>query len=224
MRETVFAEGEYYHVYNRGVEHRTIFEDRDDYRRFLESMRLFNRRESIGSIYQQSFTNLIHQPIAHPLVDIVAYCLNPNHYHLLLRQREAGGISNFMKKLGGGYAWYFNSRRHRKGTLFQGPFKAKHVGSNEYLLRLSVYINLNDRVHALSHQVAKYGDNISSWKQYAEEKSNEQVKEFSVHCATNVVLEQFASRAAYGRFADETLDLIREGKEEAKRIQDLSFD
>src|SRR3989344_438138 len=98
MRKESFAIGEYYHIYNRGVDKRKIVQDKFD-----------------------SSKIKIHKP----LINIVAYCLNPNHFHMILEQIEDSGISKFMKRLAGGYSWYFNNRYKRSGTLFQGPFKAK---------------------------------------------------------------------------------------------------
>ncbi len=89
------------------------------------------------------------------LVDFIAYCINPNHYHFILRQLVDGGLSRFMQKFGGGYTQYYNKKNQRSGVLFQGTFKSIHINSNEYLLYLSAYVNLNNKVHQLSNQVAK---------------------------------------------------------------------
>lgn len=77
------------------------------------------------------------------MVKFIAYCINPNHYHFILQQVSEKGIEKFMQRLGMGYAKYFNNRRKRSGTLFQGKFKARHIDSNEYLLHVSSYVNLN---------------------------------------------------------------------------------
>jgi len=77
------------------------------------------------------------------LVEIIVYCLNPNHYHIILRQVSEGGVSKFMLKLSSGYSSYFNKKNKRSGSLFQGRFKAVHIDSNEYLLYLSAYVNKN---------------------------------------------------------------------------------
>ena len=78
-----------------------------------------------------------------PLVDLCAYCLMPNHFHLLVRERSSGGISRFMQKLTTGYTMYFNTRRERTGALFQGRFKAEHAKEDRYLKYLISYIHLN---------------------------------------------------------------------------------
>lgn len=232
MRRIEFANGEYYHVYNRGVEKRDIFSDQEDYERFLESISAFNTLEPIGSLYELSFAHEDESDSREPLVEIVAYCLNPNHYHFILRQVEENGISHFMERLGGGYSWYYNNRNHRTGTLFEGPYKAKHISTNEYLLRLSVYVNFNDQVHQLGDQVAKYGE-VSSRNQFlgkhmslgkAEVHRQKHEKSAAVICETDVVLGQFRSQKAYGAFSKETLRLIRGSKEMQRSLGKLSFD
>ncbi len=129
MRKVIFTNKEYYHIYNRGVDKRVIFENKYDYVRFIESMFEFNIDKSIGSLYKKrlknkndSISNL--QKNCEKLVEIIAYCLNHNHYHLLLKQVADGGISKFMHKIGTGYTNYFNEKKDRSGSLFQGSFKA----------------------------------------------------------------------------------------------------
>ena len=77
------------------------------------------------------------------LVNIGAYCLMPNHFHLLLQEKEDGGISRFMQKLLTGYTMYFNKRQDRTGALFQGKFQSRHVDEDNYLKYLVAYIHLN---------------------------------------------------------------------------------
>jgi putative transposase len=79
------------------------------------------------------------------IVSIGAYCLMPNHFHLLLTSETDIGISEFMRKLTTGYTMYFNKRNDRTGALFQGTFKSKHADSDEYLKYLFSYIHLNPR-------------------------------------------------------------------------------
>ena len=77
------------------------------------------------------------------LVDIGAWCLMPNHFHLLIREKTESGISTFMKKLLTSYSMYFNKKYHRTGSLFEGPFKAKHLDYDQYLKYQFTYIHLN---------------------------------------------------------------------------------
>ncbi|MEK7090072.1 MAG: transposase, partial [Patescibacteria group bacterium] len=163
MRKVLLAKGEYYHIFGRGVDKRTIFMDADDFARFLQGMEEFNTLDPIGSIFENSFRKRESQ-LGHAvskllpkrkgeLVELSCYCLNPNHYHFLLKQIVDKGIEKFMHRLCMGYAKYFNLRHERSGVLFQGPFKAVHVDSNEYLLYVSAYVNLNNLVHRLGHGV-----------------------------------------------------------------------
>ena len=121
MRKTPLVEGEYYHIYNRGVDKRTIFENKKDLFRFFQSIEEFNHLEPIGSIFLNSFNK--KRKISKKLVEIVCYCLNPNHFHFVLKPLVENGISEFMKRLNGGYTSYFNNRHKRNGVLFQGLFK-----------------------------------------------------------------------------------------------------
>ncbi len=200
-RKIVFTSGEYYHVFNRGVDKRSVFLDSEDFHRFLQCVEEFNTIEPIGSIYENFFRK--HEPgneVPKLLVEIVAYCLNPNHYHLILHQIEEVGISKFMHKLGVGYANYFNIKYERIGRLFQGPFKAVHVESNEQLLHLSVYVNLNNRAHRLGNRTSR-----SSWGEFVEGTRK--------ICNTGIILEQFGDPAAYRKFAEDSLIDIRERKD-----------
>ncbi|MEK7614747.1 MAG: transposase [Patescibacteria group bacterium] len=78
-----------------------------------------------------------------PLVDIGSYCLMPNHFHLLLHERIEGKISVFMQKLLTAYSMYFNTKYDRSGSLFEGPFRATHTNTDEYLKYLFAYVHLN---------------------------------------------------------------------------------
>jgi REP element-mobilizing transposase RayT len=209
MRKVIFANEEIYHIYNRGTDKRVIFEDEYDFQRFLQSLQEFNTLEPIGSIYENSFVKKQeHAQLGNSvskseeLVEIIAYCLNPNHYHLLLKQISDGGISKFMHRLGLGYTKYFNTKHERSGALFQGKFKAIHVNSNEYLLHLSVYVNLNYKVHLLGNSVSK-----SSWKEYMGEIEKE-----GVICEKGIILGQFMSIKEYEVYAKNVLQGIQERK------------
>jgi len=219
MRNIAFAPGEYYHIYNRGTDKREIVSDKEDSERFIKSMKLFNARKPIGSIYELSFDNL--WKMGHrtrdggKLVEFVAYCLNPNHYHLLVRENMDGGISEFMKRLGGGYTGYYNTKHKRSGVLFQGKFKAKHITTDGYLTHLSVYINLNDRAHQLGGPTAKLVR--SSWDEYC---GNMRDTRFGEICTgKGVVLNQFKDKKAYDIFAKTSLrDIVTNKK--AKRLEE----
>lgn len=203
-RKFSFSTGEYYHIYNRGVDKRVIFKDDSDLNRFFQSMKEFNAEEPIRSIYEleqdrRSSGGRTSKSSDKKLVEFVCYCLNPNHFHFLLRQLVDGGISEFMKRMGG-YVYYFNKKYERSGALYQGKFKASHISSNEYLLHLSAYVNLNDRVHSFGDPTSK---SCSSWNEYSSKNS-------SNFCNTDIIVSQFENIQRYRDFAERSLeDIIR---------------
>lgn len=214
MKHPKFANGEFYHVYNRGVDKRNIFADSYDLHRFFQSMDEFNVAEPIGSIYEASFLDptVTSKRKRKRLVKIIAYCLNPNHHHFILQQVRENGVSEFMKRLAGGYTWYFNNKHKRSGSLFQGTFKAKHINSNEYLLHLSAYVNLNHRVHQLGGLTAKLTK--ASWDEYASNSSES-------FCEKKIILDQFSNRRDYKKFAEDSLIDIVERKQRDKEFGGL---
>lgn len=203
-----FAIGEYYHIYNRGVDKRTIIEDVIDAKRFMQSVECLNTINPVGSLTQIDFQTPEFRGETAKLVEIVCYCLNANHYHLLLKEIVENGISEFMKRLGGGYTWYFNNRHKRSGSLFQGVFKSTRVETNEQLLHLSVYINLNDKVHQLRGETAKLVQ--SSWQEYTKEIKSKKL------CNKEIILEQFKSITEYKNFSEASLKEIVKLKNDKK--------
>jgi putative transposase len=145
MRKTTFENNGIYHIYNRGVEKRQIFLDNEDRFRFLHDLYEFNDKETAENIYYRKIYEIVSRRKVDkkPLVGIHAFCLMPNHFHLIVNQKDNNGISNFMRKLGIGYSMYFNKKYERVGTLFQGRFKAILVNKNEYISYLHYYIHLN---------------------------------------------------------------------------------
>ena len=139
-----FAPGEIYHLYNRGVEKRKIFKTKRDYERFLSLLYLSNGEIPVDLKLQGSTVREVSRvDRGKKLVEISAYCLMPNHFHLLIREYREHGISKFMQKLTTGYTMYFNKKYERSGSLFGGTFKSKHAGDDTYLRYLPAYIHLN---------------------------------------------------------------------------------
>jgi putative transposase len=189
MRKIDFVIGEYYHIYNRGVDKRDVFLDENDYSRFLVSMREFNQVNPIGSIFEKkekgSSTSLeVELP---KLVEVVCYCLNPNHPHLILKQLEYKGIEKFMHRLDTGYTKYFNRKNNRSGALFQGRYKAIYIDSNEYLLYLSAYVNCNSEVHKIAN-----AENYK-WCSFPDYIGKRDIK----ICEKNIILGQFGNFEEY---------------------------
>ena len=218
MRKTSFAVDEYYHIYNRGVDKRNIFLDEEDIERFYDSIEEFNALEPIGSLYENSFVKKLGSSTPKSeqdtLIGLAAHCANPNHFHLLLRQKAEKGIEKFMHKVGTGYTNYFNNKYERSGALFQGRFKSIHIDSNEYLLHVSAYINLNDRVHQLGSSTPKLVRSRSSWGEYTDDISESM-------CEKEIILQQFQSMDEYKKFALASLESILEKRGELKDLSDF---
>jgi REP element-mobilizing transposase RayT len=146
MRKTIFAEGEFYHVYNRGVDKRVIFNTKEDSDRFQAYLYALNdvHAERATYFFAAKYRKDVyaHKRIE-PLVAIGAYCLMPNHFHMLVTPLVEDGIPKFMHKVQTAYAMYFNEKTARTGTLFQGPYKSEHADSDTYLKYLYAYIHLN---------------------------------------------------------------------------------
>ncbi len=172
-RKIEFITGGIYHVYNRGVEKRDIISDAYDQLRFLRSLNIFNTTESVGSIFEYDVYVKGKQKFgssASKLVEIIAFNLLDNHYHLVLKQLVDGGITKFMHSLGTGYVNYFNEKYDRVGSLFQGTFKASSIEDEHWLEQIIAYVNLNHIVHKFGSRASKWGIR-SSWEQYLNAKS-----------------------------------------------------
>jgi len=142
--------GEIFHVLNRGVDNREIFLEEEDYFRFIHNLFEFNDPSPVFNLsyYLNRLQSIdfVNQYIKKPrklIVEILAFCLMPNHFHLLLRQREEGGLTKFMRKIGVGYANYFNQKYQRSGALFQGRFKLILVKEETHFIHLPYYIHFN---------------------------------------------------------------------------------
>lgn len=163
-----------YHALNRGVDKRVIFLDSQDYARFVHNMYEFNDNTPAGSVYY-SFKKLSQKTKADPvvrharkqLVDIHAWCLMKNHYHLLLSERVEGGMSLFLRKLNVGYAKYFNERYERVGTLFQGRTKKIRIENEQQFNYILHYVHLNPLDYlkgAEGWRIRSKGNNVKNVK------------------------------------------------------------
>lgn len=142
LRKTPFVTEEYYHIYNRGILKNPIFLDEADKERFIKLLFVCNSgKPIIFKLVQGKALDEIER--GDTLVDIGAYCLMPNHFHILLYEKVDGGISLFMQKLFTAYSMYFNKRYERKGPLFESKFNSRNIDTNEYLNWVFSYIHLN---------------------------------------------------------------------------------
>lgn len=150
FRKDPFVNGEYYHLYNRGIDKRVIFKSKKDYERFTMLLFVSNsnaqlfRLDNLINQQHKTFDEILVLDKGEPFVSIGAWCLMINHFHLIVRQEVEGGITKFMKKLGVGYSMFFNIKYQRTGALFGGLFKSKLIGVDDnYMRHLFAYIHLN---------------------------------------------------------------------------------
>lgn len=173
-RDIPLVSGEYYHVYNRGNNRGDIFFEPENYTFFLRRLREY----------------LVKQPPAP--VTIMAYCLMPNHFHLIIQPHD-DDLSYHMQMFGISFAKAINDRYRRVGSLFQGTFKAKRVDRDEYLLHLSRYIHLNPVRAGLTARPEEWA--FSSYREYVGLRHGTLPQ-------PEIVLGQFATRQAYQEFVD----------------------
>ena len=222
MKKDTLIDGEYYHIYNRGVDKRIIFQDRDDYFRLFLGLHLLNcKQEGIMERWRtfirgnpraklsefQEFSSRQGFSYEDQLVEIIAYCLLPNHYHIVIKQESKEGIRIFMHKLGTSYTNYFNKKNERSGSLFQGTYNAVHIDSKELLPHLSVYVNCNYIIHGIT-------DNDYQWSSLPDYLG----KRNGSLCQKEAVLNQFKNIEDYKSFLDDNLSNIREIRELKKIV------
>ena len=192
MKKIPFVTGEYYHLYNRGVEKRDLFINDLDRARFVHSLVIFNTRK-LHSSSASKLSCLL--PYKDPLIEIVSFCLMNNHYHVLAKQCVDGGTSKFFSRLGDGYTKYFNIKYNRSGRLFENTFKSTHIKTNGQLLVTANYIHRNPlklpEIQGVFNQLEKY--TWSSLPNYINDLNNP-------HIHTDVILDQFRNRSDYWQF------------------------
>lgn len=146
-----------YHIYNRGVEKRIIFLDKQDYSVFLSYLKEYLLFKDIRKLQKQLadpnlsgdkkddiFKTLRINNFADEIT-LYAFCLMPNHFHLLVKQNNADSIDKFMNSFSTRYSVYFNKKYERVGPLFQGVYKAVYIKREDYLVHLSRYIHFQAR-------------------------------------------------------------------------------
>ncbi len=156
IRTTLFANNYFYHIFNRGVEKRIIFQNDNDFAHFLKILNYYQRhgtKPSYSRAREDQIDNVLQREKS---IEIISYCLMPNHFHLLLKQLKDDGIMNFIRLISNGYTRYFNTKHHRIGPLFQGAYKATSIETDEQLIHVSRYIHLNPLVAFLVKDLKDY--------------------------------------------------------------------
>lgn len=153
LRKGLIAPGEHYHICNRGVGKQIIFHDVNDYYRFLFLLIYFQSDINFPQI-GRTLKDFVQHPmlldisndiIKKRTVELVVFCIMPNHFHLILREVEEGGTSSYMQRVLNAYAKYYNTKYSKSGHVFQGPYRAVHITDDVQLLHTSAYIHRNPR-------------------------------------------------------------------------------
>lgn len=206
-RTISLANGEIYHIFNRGSDKREIFLQRRDFMRFRQT---FYYYQTVGpkirfSNFSKQKLNSLKPLPQDKLVEIICYCLMPNHFHFLIRQLKDNGISIFMSQISNSFTKYFNTKYKRIGPLLQGAFKSIRIENDEQLLHVSRYIHLNPIVSKLTKNLQDY--QWSSCPEYIQRNNH--------ICSINEVLSFFPSIDEYKKFLEDqinygqTLELIK---------------
>jgi len=196
-----FKQGEYYHVANYGVDKRIIFVDDEDFRTFLYYLKVYLLPKNVI----EKMPNLPKRMLGknrNSEVELVAYSLMPDHFHMLLHEKELGGISLMMKQLSNAYTKYFNERHKRSGSLFEGPFKAAHV-KNDDMIQVVRYIHLNPFLSGIVDDPEKY-----RWSDFPTYTNS---KEVNISNNTHV-LGKFNTPADYKHFVHNYMDYAEKVK------------
>ena len=177
MRQHSLEEGKIYHIFNKSIAGFKIFNNDSEFSRILDVIRFYqasDRKISFSNFVRttadnkDSFFNSNQNNIK--LVEIIAYCIMPTHFHLILKQLVEDGISVFMNNTENSYARYFNLKHKRKGPLWEGRFKNVPVESDEQLLHLTRYVHLNPVTAYLVNRPQDWG--ASSYGEYILDKDS----------------------------------------------------
>ena len=217
IRNITFTNGEYYHVFNRGVDKRIIYNTKEQQYFFFNRLKLLNTIDSRKYIANKRsrYKDKIITGNGEELISIVAYCLLPNHFHLLLKQKVDNGISQFMQRLGTSYTKFFNQQEDRSGSLFQGKFKATHLSDNFSLPILSAYVNLNYKHHQIdpSKNIVK-----SSLFEYVDEELGDGICD---QTEIDNIINEIGSINDYKQFIKQASITFTENKGKSLSISDF---
>ena len=205
-RKTLIITGEIYHVFNRSIARQPIFLNKRDYRRAIETIDFYRLQK-----LPLKFSRFKHLPEeqkaillknSQPQIEILAFCIMPNHVHFLLKAIQEKAISSFMNNFQHSYAKYFNTKNDRTGALFQSMFKAVRIETDEQLLHVSRYIHLNP--------VTSFLINIDSLPSYPWCSFKDYIEPGDFIVSTNQILNYFKSKEEYKEFVLDQADYQRE--------------
>ena len=212
--------GQYYHIFNRGIDGMTIFKETSNYSRFMELLSYYNHvnpnktfsvySKSIPSIQQKILSSLNSKK---QLVEILCFCLMPNHYHLILHQSQDNGISTFLRIIQNAYAKYFNTKYKRSGPLMQSAFQVRLLDSDEKLYHVSRFVHLNPSTANLVQTDQLQDYSMSSYPSYIGKTSLSFI-------STSLIQNNFHTRNNYKKFVIDQADY----QKELKHIKDQIID
>ena len=219
MKREKIAQGEHYHLLNRGVNKQIIFHDAGDYNRFLFLIIYFQSQINFPQIGR-----LVKEFVKHPMLDIgqqvvkertvelVAFCIMPNHFHLIIKEIEDLGISAYMQRVLNAYSKYYNTKYQKSGHVFQGPYRVVHIVDDRQLLHLSAYVHRN--VREISRWYNK--EDQYQWSSY-QDFVNE--NRWGNLLSPAIILDQFKTQDKYRDFISTSLTKI--SKEELDYLKNL---
>lgn len=210
-RKFIFANEQIYHVFNRGVEKRPTFLNKCEYQRAIDTIQYYQYMDipkkfsdylNLSVEAKDLYTNNIYSKLKKQ-IEIISYCLMPNHFHLLIRQKEEQGITKFMSQFTNSYTKYFNTKHKRVGPLFQGIFKAVMIETIEQLIHVTRYIHLNPVVSYIIEPIELEKYYWSSYPEYLGLSSNK-------ICNSSLIMDSFKSADDYKKFVLDQVSYARE--------------
>ena len=221
MRLIRITPGEYYHIFNRAVNKQVIFHDTSDYFRFLfltlyfQSPIIFQQlgRKVKEFVQSRALDNVEEDEIIKKRrVELVVFCIMPNHFHLIVKELDEGGIAAYMQRVLTSYSKYYNTKYQKSGHVFQGPYRAVHIADDRQLLHLSAYIHRNPR--EISKWFKKEDQYIwSSYQDFIDENR------WGNLIMPDIVIGQFKDKAEYENFVKTSPAKIKE--EELEYLAEL---
>lgn len=198
----------YYHIYNRGVEKRKIFQTERDYQRFLDNLRYylhnqkipFTKFQRLSERDKATYLKMNPETPETRRVHLIAYCLIPNHFHLLLKGEQYDGVTTFVSDISNSHTRYFNLKHERVGRLLQGTFKSKEIAGEESLLQVTRYIHLNPVLSELTKRPEEYP--YSSYKVWIGQKRPSLLS----HGLIATWVEKVGGFEGYKRFVESKID------------------
>ena len=219
MRIVKIAPGEYYHICNRAVNKQTIFHDTRDHFRFLFLILYFQSPmvfQQLGRLVKDFVLSraldIKGEVVKKRKIELVAFCIMPNHFHLIVKELEEAGIATHMQRVLTAYSKYYNTKYEKSGHVFQGPYRAIHISDDPQLKYLSAYIHRNPReLVGWLNKVDKY-----QWSSYQDYIGENRWGDLLV---PDIVLGQFKNKERYHEFVKMSTAKLLE--EELEHLADL---